>query len=144
MARKNSTKSSNGSGQPAVAVASGNLASGDVANKASGTPANTAAAGIAQANAATAANPAGPASAGAQNSKAKSDQETDAEEKFHIRVNAPSGPRRRAGLSFSPIPVDLKWSELGVDDEAREAAEKLLIDDPELAVAFYDYEGTAD
>lgn|GEM_PF-2535489 len=69
--------------------------------------------------------------------------DTARSEKPYIRVVA-TGPRRRAGLSFSPVPIDLKWSDLGADDDARKATEKALIADPELAIAFYDHEGKAD
>lgn len=33
-------------------------------------------------------------------------------------VSAPAGPRRRAGLAFSPVPVELRWEDLGEDPQA--------------------------
>jgi hypothetical protein len=32
-------------------------------------------------------------------------------------VSAPSGPRRRAGLSFGPVPIELRGEDLGDDPE---------------------------
>lgn len=33
-------------------------------------------------------------------------------------VSAPAGPRRRAGLGFGPVPVELRWKDLGEDPKA--------------------------
>ncbi len=52
-----------------------------------------------------------------------------------IRVTAPAGPRRRAGLSFDKTPRDLPMEELGETAEEQEAAIKLLLADPMLSVA---------
>lgn len=52
-----------------------------------------------------------------------------------IRVTAPAGPRRRAGLSFGKTPRDLAMEELGETAEEQEAAFKLLLADPMLSVA---------
>ena len=33
-------------------------------------------------------------------------------------VSAPAGPRRRAGLSFGPVPIELRGEDLGDDPES--------------------------
>lgn len=49
-------------------------------------------------------------------------------------VSAPGGPRRRAGFSFGPVPVDLRWDDLGATDEEREDALERLRADPMLKI----------
>ncbi|MEZ5782076.1 MAG: hypothetical protein R3D70_10670 [Rhizobiaceae bacterium] len=52
-----------------------------------------------------------------------------------IRVTAPLGARRRAGLSFTDVPRDLTLADLGEDMETAQATLKLLSGDPQLSVA---------
>ncbi len=47
-------------------------------------------------------------------------------------VTAPAGPRRRAGFGFGPVPVELRWDDLGDTDEARETALNAIRADPML------------
>lgn len=51
-----------------------------------------------------------------------------------VRVTAPAGPRRRAGLSFGPTPRDLTEADFGDTPEARDERMNLLLADPMLSV----------
>lgn len=52
-----------------------------------------------------------------------------------IRVAAPAGPRRRAGISFGPVARDVALHELGDTHEEQQAALRKLLDDPALSVS---------
>ena len=52
-----------------------------------------------------------------------------------IRVTAPAGPRRRAGLSFDKVARNVTLAELGETADEQEATIKLLLADPMLSVA---------
>ncbi|MFA7604035.1 MAG: hypothetical protein WCY29_13580 [Novosphingobium sp.] len=52
-----------------------------------------------------------------------------------VRVVAPAGPRRRAGISFGPVARDIAPEELGATHEEQEAAMKKLLADPMLSVS---------
>lgn len=52
-----------------------------------------------------------------------------------IRVAAPVGARRRAGLSFTNVPRDVTREELGATQEEQEDALKKLFADPALSVS---------
>lgn len=47
-------------------------------------------------------------------------------------VSAPGGPRRRAGFSFGPEPINLTLDQLGETDEEQKAAFEILRADPKL------------
>ncbi|MFC6444570.1 hypothetical protein [Shinella zoogloeoides] len=49
-------------------------------------------------------------------------------------VSAPGGPRRRAGFGFGPVPVDLRWEELGADNDERTDVLERLRADPLLKI----------
>jgi hypothetical protein len=49
-----------------------------------------------------------------------------------VIVSAPAGPRRRAGFGFGPVPIELRWDELGATDDDREAALNAIRTDPML------------
>ncbi|MFC6447171.1 hypothetical protein [Shinella zoogloeoides] len=49
-------------------------------------------------------------------------------------VSAPGGPRRRAGFGFGPVPVDLRWEELGADNDERKDVLERLRADPLLKI----------
>ncbi|MDG3580412.1 hypothetical protein P7F60_28950 [Rhizobium sp. YJ-22] len=51
-------------------------------------------------------------------------------ERIYI-ISAPGGPRRRANMSFGPVPRDLRWEELGPDPEK---ALEALRDDPFIKI----------
>lgn len=55
--------------------------------------------------------------------------------KMRVRVVAPLGARRRAGISFSSVPADLTMADLGEDMEAARKALEILMADPQLSVA---------
>ena len=49
-----------------------------------------------------------------------------------VSVVAPAGPRRRAGLQFGPVPINLTAAELGGTVEERDETMQLLQADPLL------------
>lgn len=54
---------------------------------------------------------------------------------MRLRVVAPLGARRRAGISFGAEPTDLTMADLGEDMEAAQETLKILMADPQLSVS---------
>lgn len=60
---------------------------------------------------------------------------TDSITTLRIRVTAPSGHRRRAGISFGTVPRVIEMHELGATIEDQAIALKKLLSDPALSVS---------
>lgn len=52
-----------------------------------------------------------------------------------VKVVAPAGPRRRAGLAFGPVVRELTEADLGETREERDERLKTLLADPMLSVS---------
>ncbi|MCO5083078.1 MAG: hypothetical protein M9955_15655 [Rhizobiaceae bacterium] len=54
---------------------------------------------------------------------------------MRVRIVAPQGARRRAGISFTSVPRELTFADLGDDVEAAQETLKILMADPHLSVS---------